>query len=361
MEKPIAIINKYALRHNLQQIQKIAIHSKIIAIIKANAYGHGLLEIAKTIKNTVNYLGVARIKEALILRKNKITKPILLLNGFTNIDELKIISKYSIDSVIRSTEQIQILKYAKIKKAIKTWIKIDTGMHRFGIRENNRERAYIDLIKCKNIQKPINIMSHFSHSNEPKSKKITKKQLNCFKKFIKNKIGKKSIASSSSILFFPESHFDFVRPGIIIYGISPKNGKYGKNFGFIPAMTLKSHLIAIYKQKKGDPIGYGGSWINRKNTSIGIVSIGYGDGYPSHAPSGTPMIINNRKVPIIGRVSMDTTVVDLGSRNNDKIGDEVIIWGKNLPIEEISRFTKTSPYSIISNLNKRVKIQYKNV
>lgn len=358
MEKVVAVIDRNALRYNLKKIKKIAIHSKIVAIVKANAYGHGLIKTADSIKDLVDYFGVARINEAIKLRKNKIFQPILLLNSFINQKELILISKYNIDTTIQSKEQIKIIKKTKLTNPIKIWIKIDTGMHRLGIRKKEIEKIYNKLLKFKIIKKPINIISHFSHANENKSKEKTKKQLNLFKKFTKNKNGKKSIAASSGILFWPSSHFDYVRPGIIMYGISPNKNQLEKNFGLKPVMTLKSNLIAIYQHQAGDPVGYNGAWISKKNTHIGIISIGYGDGYPSNVPSGTPVFINKKLFPIIGKISMDTTIVDLGKKNKNKIGQEVIMWGKELPIEKIASYAKISNYALISNLTSRVKMKY---
>lgn len=357
-ERVTAIINTQALRYNIKKIKKITTPSKIIAIIKANAYGHGLIKTANSIKDLIDYFGVARIKEAIKLRKKNLFQPILLLNSFINSEELILISKYNIETTIQSIEQIKIIKKTKIKKPIKIWIKIDTGMHRLGFRENERNWVFNNLLKLKIIKKPINIISHFSHANEKKTDRITKNQLNSFKNFSKNKNGKKSIAASSGILFWPYSYFDYVRPGIIMYGISPKIKKIGKNFGFIPVMTLKSNLIAIYKHESGNSVGYNGTWTSKKNTYIGIISIGYGDGYPSNVPSGTPILINKRKVPIIGKISMDTMIVDLGKKNKNKIGEEVIIWGEQLPVEKIASYANINNYALTSNLTSRVKLKY---
>lgn len=358
MKKVTAIINKNALRYNLKKIKKIATHSKIIAIVKSNAYGHGLIKTANSIQNLVDYFGVARINEAIKLRKKNFFQPILLLNGFIDSKELILISKYNIDTTIQSTEQIKIIKKTKINKPIKIWIKIDIGMNSLGIRKKDMEKTFNSLLKFKIIKKPINIISHFSHANEQKSQKITKKQLNFFKKFTKKKNCEKSIAASSGILFWPSSHFDYVRPGIIMYGISPEINKSGEDFGFKPVMTLKSNLIAIYQHKTGDTVGYNGTWTSKKNTYIGIISIGYGDGYPANVVSGTPVIINKKSVPIIGKISMDTTIVDLGEKHKNKIGEEVIIWGKELPIEKIASYANISSYALVSNLTSRVEIKH---
>ncbi|MFP3036590.1 MAG: alanine racemase [Arsenophonus sp. ER-BJ3-MAG3] len=358
MKVVTAVIRRHALRQNLKQVRKIAPYSRIIAIVKANAYGHGLLETSHTINDLVDSFGVSRINEAIILRKNGINKSILLLEGFFDLDSLSIITKHSINIVVQNIEQIKILEQIKLKKPIKVWMKLDTGMHRLGFRPQEAMMFYTRLILCKNIKKPINIMSHFSCANKLDLSDVTNRQLSCFNRFIKNKPGDKSIAASSGIILWPTSHFSYVRPGIMIYGVSPYENKQGKDFGLLPAMTLKSNLIAIRQHGSGEPVGYGGLYISKHNTNIGVVDIGYGDGYPGNAPSGTPILINGRKVPIIGRVSMDMISVDLGIESNDKVGDEVIIWGDLLPVEKVAKYTGISNYELTTKITSRVVMKY---
>ncbi|MGP1939489.1 MAG: alanine racemase [Arsenophonus sp. ET-DL9-MAG3] len=360
MKAVTAIIHCQILRHNLQRVREIAPNSRIIAVVKANAYGHGLLKTAHIIKDLVDSFGVTRINEAIELRKNRIKKPILLLEGFFDLDTLTIITKHTINIVIQNIEQLEILEEIKLKKPIKVWMKVDTGMHRLGFRFEEAPKLYTRLMKCQNIQKPINIMSHFSCANKPWLPIATNQQLARFNAFIKDKPGEKSIAASAGILLWKTSHFSCVRPGIMIYGVSPCENKKGKDFGLLPAMTLKSNLIAIRQHKIGEPVGYGETWISKRDTNLGVVAIGYGDGYPGNAPSGTPVIINGRKVSIVGRISMDMMSVDLGIETNDKVGDEVIIWGDPLPIEEIATYTGVSNYELLSKLTSRVTMEYIN-
>ncbi|MDT9587350.1 MAG: alanine racemase [Candidatus Arsenophonus melophagi] len=358
METATAVIQRRALRYNLQRVREIVINSRIIAVVKANAYGHGLLETARTVKDITDSFCVARISEAITLRENGIDNPILLLEGFFDQSELPLVTRYSLDVVIQGTEQLEILEQIKLEKPIKVWMKIDTGMHRLGFRPEESEISYSRLIACKNIQKPINIMSHFSCANEPELQEVTNQQLACFNAFIKDKPGEKSIASSAGILLWAASYFDCVRPGIMMYGASPQEGKQGKDFGLLAAMTLKSNLIAIRQHKAREPVGYGGVWVSEQDTSLGVVAIGYGDGYPRNAPSGTPVVINGRKVPIVGRVSMDMISVDLKIKNKDKVGDEVIIWGDLLPVEEVAAHIGVSNYELLTTLTSRVAMKY---
>ncbi|MFP3013818.1 MAG: alanine racemase [Arsenophonus sp. NC-QC1-MAG3] len=358
MKAATAVIHRYALRHNLQRVREIAANSRIIAVVKANAYGHGLLETAHTVKDLIDSFGVARISEAIALRKNNISNPILLLEGFFDLSELHIITRYAIDVVVQSIEQLEILEQIKLEKPIKVWMKLDTGMHRLGFRPEEAEMSYTRLMACHNIQKPINIMSHFSCADEPSLQLVTEQELACFNSFIKDKDSEKSIAASAGILLWQTSHFDWVRPGIMMYGVSGQKGKKGKDFGLLPVMTLKSNLIAIREHKAGESVGYGGIWISKQDTNLGVVAIGYGDGYPRNTPLNTPVLINGRKVPIVGRVSMDMISVDLGIKTNDKVGDEAIIWGDLLPVEEVAAYTGISDYELLTKLTSRVTMEY---
>ncbi|MFP3019709.1 MAG: alanine racemase [Arsenophonus sp.] len=358
MKGVTAVIYRHTLRHNLQRVREIATHSRIIAIVKANAYGHGLLETTNTVKDFADSFGVARISEAIALRENGISKPILLLEGFFDLDELVIINKYTIEVVVQCIEQVKILEQIKLDKQIKVWMKLDTGMHRLGFRPEEASIFYVRLMASQNVQKPINIISHFSHADEPGFSISTNQQLACFSTFVKDKPGEKSLAASAGILLWKGSHFGWVRPGIMMYGSSPYEAKQGKDFGLLPAMTLKSNLIAIRQHKAGEAVGYGGIWVSNHDTNLGVVSIGYGDGYPRNTPSGTPVLINGRKVPIVGRVSMDMISIDLGIENNNKVGDEVIIWGDLLPVEEVAKHIGITNYELLAKLTSRVVIEY---
>ncbi|MCW2256476.1 alanine racemase [Providencia alcalifaciens] len=357
MKAATASINRRALRHNLQRIKELAPHSRLIAIVKANAYGHGLTEVSSTIDDLVDGFGVARLKEALTLREQGMTSPVVLLEGFFEHSDLSFLVEHQIDTVIHCVEQLEMLETTKLAKPIKVWMKLDTGMHRLGVLPKDAEAFYQRLLACENVKLPINIVSHFCQADEPELP-TTSNQINCFKQFITDKAGEKSIAASAGILLWPEAHFDWVRPGIIMYGASPQEGKSAEDFGLQSVMTLKSTLIAVREHSAGQCVGYGGAWCSERDTQLGVVAIGYGDGYPRSAPLGTPMLINGRKVPIVGRVSMDMITVDLGPNANDKVGDEVILWGKTLPVEEIAAQTGIINYELLTKLTSRVIMEY---
>ncbi|WP_000311697.1 alanine racemase, partial [Escherichia coli] len=245
-----------------------------------------------------------------------------------------------------------------LDEPVTVWMKLDTGMHRLGVRPEQAEAFYHRLTQCKNVRQPVNIVSHFARADEPKCG-ATEKQLAIFNTFCEGKPGQRSIAASGGILLWPQSHFDWVRPGIILYGVSPlEDRSNGADFGCQPVMSLTSSLIAVREHKAGEPVGYGGTWVSERDTRLGVVAMGYGDGYPRAAPSGTPVLVNGREVPIVGRVAMDMICVDLGPQAQDKAGDPVILWGEGLPVERIAEMTKVSAYELITRLTSRVAMKY---
>lgn len=356
MKPATAKISSLALKHNLQTIKQKAANSKIIAVVKANAYGHGVVFVSSAIEDMVDCFGVARLEEALSLRSNGITKPILLLEGFFSAKDLPIIAVNNIQTVVHNLEQLQALQQANLPHPIKVWLKIDTGMHRLGVALEQVDWFYQALKASDNVHKDIGFVSHFSRADELDSD-YTNIQLSRFLQSTENKQGQRSIAASGGILFWQQSHLDWIRPGIIMYGISPINVP-AKEYNLTPVMTLTSSLISIKDHQKGEPVGYGGHWVSDRDTKIGVVAIGYGDGYPRDVPTGTPVYLNGRRVPIVGRVSMDMMTVDLGIDSQDKVGDEVILWGKELPIEEIAQISDILSYELITKLTPRVLTEY---
>lgn len=356
MKPATAKISSVALKHNIQTIKQKAPESKIIAVVKANAYGHGVVFVSSAVENLVDCFGVARLEEALKLRSNGITKPILLLEGFFSSKDLPVLAVNNIQTVVHSQEQLDALEQAKTPNPIKVWLKIDTGMHRLGVHLDEVDAFYqkLKLLPC--VDPNIGFVSHFSRADELECG-YTEKQLARFLWATEGKGGERSISASGGILFWQDAHLDWIRPGIIMYGISPNNIA-GKEYGLIPVMNLTSSLIAVREHKKGEPVGYGGVWVSDKDTKIGVVAIGYGDGYPRDVPEGTPVYLNGRRVPIVGKVSMDMLTVDLGADSQEKVGDEVILWGKALPIEEIAAITGIISYELITKLTPRVLTEY---
>lgn len=357
MQAATVIINRRALRHNLQRLRELAPASKLVAVVKANAYGHGLLATARALPDA-DAFGVARLEEALCLRAGGITQPILLLEGFFDVADLPVIAAQQLHTVVHNLDQLTALEEAELTEPVNVWMKLDSGMHRLGVLPQQAEAFWQRLSRCKNVRQPVNIVSHFARADEPQCG-ATEHQLAIFNAFTEGKPGLRSIAASGGILLWPQSHFDWVRPGIILYGVSPLDApSTAADFGCQPVMSLTSGLIAVREHQAGEAVGYGGTWISERDTRLGVVAMGYGDGYPRAAPSGTPVRINGREVPIVGRVAMDMICVDLGPDAQDKPGDPVLLWGDELPVERIAAITGVSAYELITRLTSRVAMKY---
>ena len=350
-----AHIDLDALQFNLGKIKQQAPNSKIMAVVKANGYGHGLRDIAQNAN--VDAFGVARIEEALQLRACGIVKPILLLEGFYSPVDLPVLTTNNIQTVVHCVEQLDALEQAELEQPVSVWLKIDSGMHRLGVRPEHYPDFVRRLKACPNVVKPLRYISHFACADELDNT-MTTEQIARFRQLTDHEQGERSMAASAGLLAWPESQFDWVRPGIIMYGVSPFVERNAAEMGYRPVMTLKSHLIAVSDVKAGESIGYGTIWKSERDTRIGVIAIGYGDGYPRTAPSGTPVVVNGRTVPIAGRVSMDMLTVDLGPNAQDKVGDEAILWGEQLPVEVVASHIGTLGYELVTKLTARVAMSY---
>ncbi len=356
MKAATAHINLEALAHNLACIKQQAPDSKIMAVVKANGYGHGLRHIAKNAKGA-DAFGVARIEEALQLRASGVVKPILLLEGFYSPNDLPVLVTNNIQTVVHCYEQLDALEQVELEGPVVVWLKVDSGMHRLGVREEQYQEFVERLHRCDNVAKPLRYMSHFGCADELENP-MTKQQIELFLSLTEGCNGERSMAASAGLLEWQPSQLDWVRPGIIMYGVSPFGDKTAAEMGFKPVMTLKSHLIAVRDVKQGESVGYGATWTSERDTKVGVIAIGYGDGYPRTAPNGTPVLVNGRKVPIAGRVSMDMLTVDLGPDALDRVGDEAILWGEDLPSEEVADHIGTIAYELVTKLTSRVEMSY---
>jgi len=351
-----AVIDLSACRHNLSVAKKAAPDSKYIAIIKANAYGHGMVNVAKAL-NDADAFGVARIAEAVQLREAGITLPILLLEGFFSEEELNLVRKHKLESVIHHESQLRLLEQSK-GDAVSIIIKIDSGMHRLGFAPEELKNISQRLGKCTGINEPVKFMTHFSNADDKHDDK-TLKQIDVFFQSLDDvSYDEVSIANSAGILGWPQSHANWNRPGIMLYGVSPFiNGK-AEDHNLKPVMTLSSQLISVKPVKKGDAVGYGGTYVCKKDMTVGIVAIGYGDGYPRHAKTGTPILVNGKRCSLLGRVSMDMICVDLSEQENATVNDPVVLWGNGLPIEEIAESSETIGYELLCGVTSRVEFKY---
>ena len=349
-----AVFNLDAVAHNLSKVQSRAPNAKIMAVIKANAYGHGLLRIAQALRH-VDAFAVARVDEGIRLRKAGFKNKIAVLEGFTCRDELDQLLHHQLEPVVHCLTQVEILETTPPQPACAIWLKIDTGMGRLGFKAKDFKQIHQRLAQCAIIQQPISLMTHFSSADEPDNPK-TEQQINLFKTTVAGYSGECSLANSAAILAWEQSVSDWVRPGVMLYGLSPFADSTGRQLGLKPVMELHSRLIAVKQLEAGDSVGYGGDWICQKPTTLGVVAIGYGDGYPRQAKSGAPVLVNNQRVPLIGRVSMDMITVDLKSQPHAKPGDPVTLWGEALPVEEIAQWADTIPYTLVCGVTRRVQI-----
>jgi len=362
-----ATINLSNLKHNLSIARQNVADAHCMAIIKANGYGHGMVPIAQALSDNgsgADAFGVACLEEAISLREAGIAQRIVLLEGFIRADDLNFIRGYNLEPVIHSHHQLEILE-ADNGKPVQCWLKVDTGMHRLGFPVNEAKDAYQRLMNCESVAKPLHMMTHLANADD-RDDMFTQQQCIQFKQLV-DELGfddEKSIANSAGILGWnqlcPNSHGQWLRPGIMLYGVSPFIDSHAEDHKLKPVMTLSSELIAVNHYKKGDAVGYGGIYQCEEDMPIGVVAIGYGDGYPRHAASGTPVLINNKEVTIVGRVSMDMITVDLRECADAKAGDEVILWGEGLPIEDIADSAGTIGYELLCGVTTRVNFVYKD-
>lgn len=348
---PTATIDHAALRHNLGVVKKIVPHSRIWAVIKADAYGHGATEIANSL--IVDGLAVARLGEAKKLRRTEKCKPILILGGVHSVADLMEAVALHCELVIHNAAQAKMLFQVKLPKPIKIWLKVNTGMNRLGLTVEQAAHWLIALTSCPNIQDQPGLMTHLANADELNDN-LTNLQCQRLRSIPVAFNCAVTIGNSAGILGWEAARSDWVRPGIMLYGISPFNNTVGKQYDLQPVMTLHAPLIAIQHCQRGDAIGYGGSYLCSQAMPVGIIGIGYGDGYPRHAPVGTPVLLNGNRATLIGRVSMDMLTVDLCNIPEVCIGDRATLWGDGLPAEEIASSAKTIAYQLVTGITKRV-------
>ena len=346
-----ALLSAQALRHNLAQVRARAPRAKIIAVVKANAYGHGLAWAARTLAEA-DAFGVAAAEEGLQLRAAGVIKPICLLEGFFGPEELPLIAQHGFVSAIHREGQLQMLEAAQGVAPLTVWLKIDTGMHRLGFAPEAVADALRRLQSCVAVRE-VRVMSHFANADDTNDP-MTREQLQRLQAKIAGRGLEASIANSAGIVAWPDSHLDWVRPGIMLYGGAPLAQMPAQAFSLKPVMTLTTALIAVSRYRKGDPIGYSGQYRCPEDMPVGVAAIGYGDGYPRRMPAGTPVLVNGKRVPLAGRVSMDMITLDLRSQPNAKVGDPVVLWGEGLPVDEIAELAGTVSYELFCQVTPRV-------
>lgn len=353
MSRPTqAFIDLSALTHNLTIVRRHAPHSRIMAVIKADAYGHGLLHAANALK-TVDGFALLELDAAICLRDAGYRQPILLLEGFFSIGELALFEQYQLSAVIHHSEQVAMLLNSKHHE-LNLFLKINTGMNRLGLAPDRLSQT-INKLKGNQYINNVTLMTHFSCADDPLQKDSVVRQLQCYEAATKGYDYPHSLANSAAIIRYPRTHTHWIRPGIMLYGASPFSDQAASDLDLQPVMTLSSKIIAIHDLKIGDKVGYHGLFQADRPMRIGIVACGYADGYPRQAPTNTPVLVNNQRSRLLGRVSMDMLAVDLTEITDAKLNSPVILWGKEISVDEVAHRAGTTSYELLCALAPRVE------
>jgi len=354
-----ALIRLGALEHNLDVVRESAPGCRVMAVIKANAYGHGMVAVAQHLEH-VDAFAVARLPEALELRANGVTAKIILLAGAINSRELAVAVQHDFEPVVHCPEQIQLLDNCLDGK-VNVWLKFDTGMNRLGFDPADADEVIGRLRRSRGVG-AIRLMTHLASADELDGK-TTPRQLERFRPVVMGFEGDVSIGNTPGTLGWPavidaQREFGFegdnwIRPGIALFGVSPFGSKTGVELGLKPVMQFEARLIAVKPLRPGAAVGYKGAYRSDMESTLGIISAGYGDGYSRHFRSGAPVLINGRRAPLIGNVSMDMIAVDLGQNATDKVGDVATLWGDGLPVEEVAPWANAIPYELVCGVMNR--------
>jgi len=350
MSRPArVIVNTHAVQANLEIVRACAPRAKIMAIVKADGYGHGIGRIASALSSHADAFGVASIEEALRVRAAGVAAPIVLLEGPFAADEIGEIAANALETVVHTAEQVRWLENAPVD--VPVWVKIDSGMHRLGFDPAAAGAAIASLRRSGRV---VRLMTHLASTHRESDASVTQ-QLALFEQLIAEQPGERSIANSGAVLGWPQCHADWVRPGIMLYGVSPFRGKRGIDHGLIPAMSVVSSLIAVREVDAGGSVGYGKAYVCPERMPVGVVAFGYGDGYPRAAATGTPIIVNGVRTQVIGEASMDMLTVDLRPVPLARTGDPVMLWGPGLPVEEVAESAGTIPYELLCRVRMRAR------
>jgi alanine racemase len=350
---PQALIDHAALRHNLQRVRAAAPQSRVWAVVKADAYGHGVERVVAALKEADGF-AVARVEEAARLKSLGVEKPILVLGGCYTTDELTVAAETGLQITLHQSQQLELLEQLDpATPALNLWLKVDTGMHRLGFDPESVEALALRLKDHPRVAS-LSLWTHLANADDT-ADNTTNEQIKRFDGLPLDLFQHCSIANSGGILGFPESHRDWVRPGIMLFGASPFQQGRAQREGLLPVMTLRSRVVSVKQARAGDPIGYGGRYHCPEDMPVAVVAVGYGDGYPRHAPDGTPVLVNGQRLSLIGRVSMDLITLDARDYPEVQVGDEAVLWGQGLPAEEVAARSGTIAYQLFCNVTSRVE------
>ena len=353
MSRPTrAVIDLQALRHNYQLAQSLAPESKTIPMVKANAYGHGAVKVSRVLEDIAPAFGVACIEEALELRDAGIKQPMLLLEGAFEASELKLAATKGFWVMVENHQQKEAIINADLPAPLTVWLGIDTGMHRLGFQPDEINQVYQTLSSSRNVSQPIVVTSHFACADDLHSD-ATAKQIATFK-VCAPVAAMQSLANSAAILAWPKAQREWQRPGYMLYGNSPFAGPQENADKLQPVMAFESAVISLRSIAAGESVGYTANWTAERDSTIATITVGYGDGYPRNASNGTPVLINGVRYPLVGRVSMDMITVDVTELSDVAIGDKAVLWGPELPVNEVASYCGTIGYELLTRIPARV-------
>jgi alanine racemase len=356
-----ALIDTAALRHNLGTIRAFAPGAKVMAVVKANAYGHGLVSTALALADA-DAFAVARLEEGIALRSAGVRAPIVLLEGVFSAEQLAEAAQHGFELVVHDPLQLELLEAHRGPERFVVWVKMDTGMNRLGFRPEAFPAALQRLRALTVPALEIRLMTHLARADE-RDTAMTREQVSLFDRVLAtvNSAGSQplatSIGNSAGILGWPSAHGDWVRPGLALYGVSPFAGETADSHGLKPVMTLETTVLTVRHVKAGETVGYAGAWRAGRDSSIAILAAGYGDGLPRHLANGTPVLIDGVRHPLVGRVSMDMIAVDVTGARTVVTGNHAVIWGAGLSVEEVARHADTIPYELLCGVSQRVPLE----
>jgi len=356
LRAPWADIDVEALRHNLGRARAAAGGAKVFAVVKADAYGHGMLACARAMQAGADGFVVSTLGEAEALRKGGITQRVMVLQGFSTLPEARLAARLMLEPVIHQPWQVDVLEGGHTGLPLKVWLKIDTGMHRMGIEPGQVRALHARLMATGRLREAPGLMTHFARADEA-DPAATRRQIEVFGRAVEGLPGERSLSNSAGLFGGHDAQGDIVRPGIALYGGNPFTLGSAAGLDLRPVMALKTRLLAVQHFARGEPVGYGASYLCPEDMPVGVAAVGYGDGYPRAASLGAPAWINGQRVTVVGRVSMDLLMLDLRGVTA-RHGDEVTLWGGALPVDEVARHAGTIGYELLCSAGGRVMRHY---
>jgi alanine racemase len=354
MARPLlATIDLSAVRHNLGVVRQHAANARVLAVIKANAYGHGVARVARTLAQAgVDGFAMLELDAAIALRESGLQQRIVMLEGFFDAAELPLMAAHGIDSVIHHAAQLEWLRHAPAGTKVSLLLKVNSGMNRLGFTEGGL-RGTLATLRANPVAGELTLMTHFANADDTRG---VSWQMDAFARITQGIALPRTLANSAALIRYPQSHADWVRPGIMLYGATPFADVSAQQLGLRPVMTLTSRIIAVQQLRAGDTVGYGGLFKAERDTRIGVVACGYADGYPRHAPSATPVRVGDAMTGTVGRVSMDMLCVDLTALPQANVGSPVTLWGEGNPVDHVAMAAGTVGYELLCALAPRVAV-----